>query len=452
MRSLTTAPTLDDPRYATRRWGLCFVQPETERGYRAWFVEQAVPFEQIALAASTIGWLFVLVLPYVWLPPGAGREIVPWTVLLILPLLAIVSLSTVLPSWRRAMLPLCAVANAVAGLVLVGPLAAGVFEQPEASGLTVVLMLFAFAVFRLTLVQAVAAVSTYLALDLAIAVSHLRAGELTAAEGLLHLSMPIVLFVMSMAIHLLRTRVLRESFQKERIIALQHEVIEEERDRADRLLLNILPGPIAERLKDDPGVIADAHEDVTVLFADLVGFTNLSRTLPADQLVARLDEVFSRFDDLADRHGVEKIRTMGDGYLAVAGLPTPRPDHARAVVDLAGSMIEATAELAVRHALPWQVRVGVHTGPVVAGVIGHRKFTYDLWGNTVNVASRLESTGEPGRIHVSRATLAHLGDVPHVRRGPIELRHVGAVETVFLDRASTDARPPADDASPVTEG
>lgn len=421
-----------DGRYDTRRWGLRFVDDEVEKDYRRWFVNAAIPFTRIGMLVSALGWLFAVVVPWVWLPGTVG-QLLPWIVGLILPALLLPLAASYLPRWRSAMLPVTAAANAVAGLVLVGPYLAGVLEQPEATAAAVGLMFFAFAVFRLTLVQAVAAAGSYLVLALAVVVAHLRAGELTTTQGVLHVALPIGFFFMAEVAHLLRSRLLRQTYRQEQIIERQHEVIAVERDRADQLLLNILPRETAKRLKAGQRVIADSHDAVTVAFADIVGFTRIAQGLPAEELVERLDDLFSRFDDLSDELGVEKIRTIGDGYLAVGGLPTPREDHADAVLRLAQRMLTATAEFRRDHRLDWQLRIGMHTGPVVAGVIGRRKFSYDLWGTTVNVASRLESSGVPGRIHLSAATLRELGDIPHEPRGQIDLRNYGTLTTAFVD-------------------
>lgn len=207
-----------------------------------------------------------------------------------------------------------------------------------------------------------------------------------------------------------------------------------ERERADRLLHSILPGPIAERLKTGPQAIADSHAAVTVLFADMAGFTEVTaRTEPRD-IIDLLDEIFVCFDRLAAAHGVEKIKTIGDAWMAVAGLPEPRPDHAVAVACLALELRTAFDGIARRRGLPLKLRVGMHSGPVVAGVIGRDRFAYDLWGDTVNIASRMESHGESGRIQISATTAALLGDgFLLVERGAIDVKGRGRLHTAFLE-------------------
>jgi adenylate cyclase len=214
-----------------------------------------------------------------------------------------------------------------------------------------------------------------------------------------------------------------------------HRALEAERERSERLLLNVLPAPIAERLKVGTGVIAEHYDTVSVLFADLVGFTERSVVMAADELVALLDEIFSAFDRLADAEGVEKIKTIGDAYMVAGGLPEPRPDHLEAVARLALAMRDEIAAIAERTRRDWlAVRIGIDSGPVVAGVIGRRKFIYDLWGDTVNTASRMESHGLPGQIQVTDRVAAALGPGFAVRpRGRSDLKGKGPMETFLLD-------------------
>ncbi len=217
---------------------------------------------------------------------------------------------------------------------------------------------------------------------------------------------------------------------------LQEEVVVRRRaeEQVERLLLNILPEAIATRLKADPRTIADSYDQVTVLFADIVDFTPLSARIPPEQLVELLNEVFSHFDRLAERHGLEKIKTIGDAYMVVGGLPEPRADHAEAVAEMALEMQAATRGMRRADDAPMQLRIGIHTGPVVAGVIGERKFSYDLWGDTVNLASRMESQGLPDRIQVTPASYERLNDrFEFAERGPFVVRGHGELKTWFLE-------------------
>ncbi len=209
--------------------------------------------------------------------------------------------------------------------------------------------------------------------------------------------------------------------------------LQAEQAKAEELLLNILPGAIATQLKESPGTIAELFEEVTILFADIVGFTPLSNRMAPLELVEFLNSIFSSFDALADRHGLEKIKTIGDAYMVAAGLPLPRADHARAIADMALDMQAAIAHITDDQGQPCQVRIGINTGIAVAGVIGTRKFIYDLWGDAVNVAARMESHGEPGHIQVTSQTYAHLKDHYELaERGTITIKGKGALKTYWL--------------------
>jgi adenylate cyclase len=187
-----------------------------------------------------------------------------------------------------------------------------------------------------------------------------------------------------------------------------HRLLAAEQERSETLLLSIFPRPIAERLKVSQEVIAERCEEVSVLFADITGFTPVAERLPAEEVVVLLDDIFSVFDGLVTRHGLEKIKMIGDGYMVAAGIPTPRADHADAAARLALAMRQALADLPVASGL--SLRVGIDSGPVVAGVIGRTKFGYDLWGDTVNTASRMESHAPTGTIQVTERTYRRLED------------------------------------------
>jgi class 3 adenylate cyclase len=209
--------------------------------------------------------------------------------------------------------------------------------------------------------------------------------------------------------------------------------LQREEERSQRLLLNVLPAPIAARLKQHEDVIADGFPEVTVLFADLVDFTRRSQASGPEQLVQVLDELFSAFDMLARRHGLEKIKTIGDAYMVAGGLPEPRPDHAQAVAEMALALREESARHRDPAGRPLALRIGIDTGPVVAGVIGTDKFSYDLWGDAVNTASRMESTGVPGCIQVTARTYQRLRDgYRFERRGLVAVKGKGEMVTWFL--------------------
>ena len=214
---------------------------------------------------------------------------------------------------------------------------------------------------------------------------------------------------------------------------LAQEALKVQQEQSEKLLLNILPKPIAERLKAEQSTIADSFADVSVLFADIVGFTELSARMSPTELVKRLNVIFSHFDQLAENYGVEKIKTIGDAYMVVGGLPMPRDDHAEAIAQMALGMQAKIAKLCADTGEKLAIRVGINSGPVVAGVIGVSKFTYDLWGDTVNVAARMEATGFAGRIQVTDVTYELLKDKYLCeKRGVIQVKGKGNMMTYWL--------------------
>ena len=216
-------------------------------------------------------------------------------------------------------------------------------------------------------------------------------------------------------------------------LAREHRALGLEQEKSERLLLNVLPAPVAARLKEHEGIIADACPAVTVLFADIVGFTPLSERLSAADLVSLLDRVFARWDALVAEHGVEKIKTIGDAYMVAGGIPVPRSDHAEAIADMALAMGPELASCSEETGQPLQLRIGIDSGPVVAGVIGRAKFIYDLWGDTVNTASRMESHALPGTIQVTERAyelLRHRFELHP--RGTVEVKGKGPMTSYLL--------------------
>jgi len=216
---------------------------------------------------------------------------------------------------------------------------------------------------------------------------------------------------------------------------LNHEkqLLEIEQLKTEKLMLNILPRPIAERLKRGEKNISGSYPDVTILFSDLVGFTKMSSQTSATELVKLLNDLFTRFDKRAEGLGLEKIKTIGDAYMAVGGLPIPRPDHAQLCADMALGMFEDLKSFNSENGAELNMRIGMNSGPVVAGVIGFTKFSYDLWGNTVNVASRMESTSQQGRVQVSPATYEALkNDFQFEDGGLMECKGLGEIRTYLL--------------------
>lgn len=228
----------------------------------------------------------------------------------------------------------------------------------------------------------------------------------------------------------------RTEFMQSRTIEEQSRQLAEEKKKSEALLLNILPESVATRLLAGERTIADYFENVSVLFADIEGFTSLSRRLKPHDLVALLNNIFSQFDSLAAALGMEKIKTIGDAYMVGAGLPDATDDHAQKCLEMAWGMMRILEEENKTLPDPLRLRIGIASGPVVAGVIGQNKFIYDLWGDTVNTASRMESSGIAGEIHITHTTMAALGDAAvFIDRGEIEIKGIGKMRTYLAKSA-----------------
>ncbi len=229
-----------------------------------------------------------------------------------------------------------------------------------------------------------------------------------------------------------------------------------EQAKAENLLLNILPSSIADKLKDHSQTIADQFSSASILFADVVDFTPMAEQLAPADVVGLLDHLFSHFDELAERYGLEKIKTIGDCYMVAAGVPTPRPDHARALALMALDMVDTMRSSDDVGHLGMELRIGINSGPVVAGVIGRKRFLYDLWGDAVNTASRMESHGTPGRIQITEATYELIRDeFECVPRGTITVKGKGEMEAWYVvGRREPETAPEAKEAvaGPVVAG
>jgi class 3 adenylate cyclase len=209
--------------------------------------------------------------------------------------------------------------------------------------------------------------------------------------------------------------------------------LQAEQEKSERLLLSILPQTVAEQLKQEQSTIAESFAEASVMFADIVNFTEISTSRPAIEVVSLLNEIFSAFDHLAEHYGLEKIKTIGDAYMVVGGIPTPRPDHVTAIANMALAMQAAIADFNAKTGESISLRIGISTGPVVAGVIGTKKFIYDLWGDTVNTASRMEAHGIPDCIQVTESTYAYLKDSYSLKaRGSIPIKGKGEMQTYLL--------------------
>ncbi|MBL7986012.1 MAG: adenylate/guanylate cyclase domain-containing protein, partial [Flavobacteriales bacterium] len=222
-------------------------------------------------------------------------------------------------------------------------------------------------------------------------------------------------------------------------VVQQSKEIAGQKVQIEDLLLNILPREISDELKEKGKATARQHEAVTVMFTDMKGFTKVAEKMTPQQLVSELDECFIRFDAIIDRYGIEKIKTIGDSYMSACGVPTKDPHHAvksvMAALDVRQDMLRWKQEREAKGMEPWVLRIGLHTGPVVAGVVGKRKFAYDIWGDAVNTASRMESSGEPGEVNISGATYALVSQWFQCdHRGQVEAKNKGRIDMYFVRR------------------
>ena len=307
--------------------------------------------------------------------------------------------------------------SAVAAWAGIAPILAYLFGARSTATLTAFVALLAFsAMFETTL---------------AASAPHIGAG-VRAASFAMNLAGPSIAAFLALLYFAIERDRIRAALVEE------HRLLEAEQARSERLLLNILPAPIADQLRAGATTIAESQPSVTVLFADIVGFTPLGEALGAHELVDLLNEVFLVFDDLAETAGVEKIKTIGDAYMVVGGLPTPQADHLTKVLDLALAMCDAISHIRTPRGEPLRLRIGIDTGPVIAGVIGRRKFSYDVWGDTVNTASRMESSGVPGRVQVTdRVARAARRGFEFESPRSIEIKGKGVMTTFLLIGART---------------
>jgi class 3 adenylate cyclase len=219
-----------------------------------------------------------------------------------------------------------------------------------------------------------------------------------------------------------------------------YKIIKEQKNKVEELLLNILPQSIADRLKEDPNALtADYFEEVSIMFTDFVGFTWISENMSPQELIAELGTYFWAFDKIIDKHGLEKIKTIGDGYMCAGGIPVALPDHAgstvRAALDILDLVDARNKERREKNLPAWDIRIGINSGDVIAGVIGKKKFAYDIWGDTVNTAARMESSGEAGKLNISEATRALVKDqFTLIHRGKIDAKNKGKIDMYFVER------------------
>jgi adenylate cyclase len=423
---------ITDDALALELGGLRFRDRATEADFRRWYALETVAYVRLAIVASSLGWLAAWLALGIGIPDGFAPTS-RWLVGAIVPLIIVGYCLTLRPG--QIMIIGSGVVNMIAGIIAIWPISYDVADSPHLASLVMIIFaFFAFTIFRLPPAVAAPAVGVYVVL-LQVLVLHAHAqGTLDSTEVWIESSIPWVAYVTGLLVCCVLSRLSRDAYRRELVIEKQQEVIAAERERSEALLRNVLPDEVAEQLKRSSEPIAEFFPEVTVLFADIVGFTELATRIPPRDLVDLLNEVFSEFDELTAARGVEKIKTIGDAYMAVAGVPVPRAGHVETIADLALEMRCAMSGLGTRTGVAIECRFGVATGPAVAGVIGQKRFAYDLWGNTVNMAARMESHGVAGRIQVTKAVREKLdGTFLLEPRGVIEIKGAGAMEAWFLE-------------------
>jgi class 3 adenylate cyclase len=431
MEELTRAVSLPRPR----RFSLRFPNRELEAAFRRRFAAEAVSRHRFLISLVVVMWVAFAAFDQVIMSGASLFEIRLLRFGIVLPIVAVNLLLSYAP--RRIFERYWQPALAVGFAALAGAMIYYVVKvaEPYRPGGTAGIALVIVGGYTLVMMRFVYALPVALAITAAVALVHAHHDGVSAITTRAVPTSMIWVYLANV-IGVFSCREL-EMFRRTKFVQAQQ--IEREQERAEALLGNTLPRSIVERLKHGEQRIVDSFDEVTVLFGDVVGFTRLAGTLSPRELVDLLNDLYSAFDELAERHGLEKIKTVGDAYMVVGGAPLPRADHAEAVAGMALDMLDAVVRL--RRDWPdLAIRIGIHTGPAVGGVIGTQKLSYDVWGDTVNIASRLQEHGVPGVIHVSvrtRALLAHRFDF--VSRGNIQLKGRGELPTYTLRSRSAAA-------------
>ena len=350
-----------------------------------------------------------------------------------LPILLVALTLCLRAQWCKWVQPTAAVAVAMSGVSLV--LMLDVMEQAEnpqvtyATGLLLV-MFFAYSFLRLRLIYALFGCVSFTLFFEFLALGRWGWEGPAALEQQFFI---IATHITGIAACWTIENSFRQNFLSNLQLTEAHQTTRQEREKSERLLIKVLPPSIAERLREEHGVVADAFDNVAVLFIDLVGFTAMAESIPPAEVVTFLDTFFARLDRLTDKHGAEKIKTIGDAYMVIAGAPVPHSKPETVLADLALELLEDLEQNPLPNPQLSQVRMGLHAGPVVAGVIGLNRFSYDLWGNTVNLASRLESGGLPGEIHISETIHDRLKSTYKTKSlGSRDIKGIGSLSTWLL--------------------
>jgi class 3 adenylate cyclase len=416
------------------RLTLFFNDKQLEQEYRLAYEEEIRPPLRFGIIISILSWLSALSLVLTFIPDEFAR-LSMLTVVVICPFFLFIIYATLKGRFKGSIHRIGTVSNAWAGLYAI------YFCNQFPEGATLTLPVLIFILFfgsymvRLRWIAGFIAALTYITgFQLyMIYFTKLDVSQISLFAFVAWITLVFAIFAGYVAENNSRIR-----FIQKRTIEEQSAEITKEKEASEKLLLNIIPPFIASRLKEDNGVIADSHEDASVLFADIVGFTKLSSSLRPDELVGLLNTIFSKFDTLTEKYELEKIKTIGDGYMAAGGLTKNRVEHLDRVARMAMDMLKFLNEDEEMKANSLQIRIGINAGPVIAGVIGTHKFSYDLWGDTVNVGSRMESNGETGKICVSEVVKQRLdSQYDFEKRELIEIKGKGLTQTYFLQLQKT---------------
>lgn len=404
-----------------------FKDKQKETAFINYFDYQNRFFSRIGIILSTVGWSVFLVIFYFFYPEIYVKTVGLFLVFLA-PLFAWIIFITYKKEFMHLYQPLTALANLLAGILIVYLS----YHFPAEDWFIpfvflLALILFAFFILRLRYRFAVITTLTYTLFYQLIFIYSPQPVYLIIIS-----SLGLWMFEFSCIVggYLLES-LSRQIYLQNLKIKAQQEALADEREKSEKLLLNVLPASIAERLKKQEEFIADKHASVSVLFADIVNFTSMSQLLSAEEVVNLLNEIFSVFDNLVEKYNLEKIKTIGDAYMVVAGIAPGQTNHIQDTIDLAVDMISATQN---HKSGDIKIRVGIHTGSAVAGIIGKKKFLFDLWGDTVNTASRMESYGLPDCIQIAEETFEIVKDIyPFSYRGIIDVKGKGGMKTYIYN-------------------
>ncbi len=409
---------------------LTFKDKILEKQFRLENDLELIIFYRAGIYLSVLSWIMVIVLTDI-VYPEFSRQVFVIVCALLFPLFAFIIVITYFKRYLTYYQPLCALGNFLAAIVGLYTIEYLINDYSLAAIGIVMLLLFAHFIMRLRFKIALSITLIYTAIA---QIVMLVQGNYTPRE-VFHTLIGFWLGFVAISVGgYFLEKSTRQSFKQNLTIKKQQSDLVREQEKSEKLLLNILPKDIAERLKTTKEeIIADRYESISVLFADIVDFTDMSSSMKAEEVVSLLNDIFTIYDGLTEKHGLEKIKTIGDSYMVGAGIPRHSEVHAKKIIDFSLDMMDATKEFNLDHGKDVKIRVGINSGPAVAGIIGKKKFLYDLWGDTVNIASRMESSGIAGKIQIAPNTYSLARENFAIQeRGLINVKGKGKVKTYFV--------------------